>query len=114
MVENEIAIKWNSVKPAPEEVLTLIFCTCPRKCVVETCPCIGNGLICTDACMKSDCGNYINEEIINKKNKKEEVEVWTWTGWTLSLKFIIKSSCSCSNMKFEQEQDEHSEYESQF
>lgn len=86
MVEDEIAIKWNSVKPSPEEVLTLMFCTCPRKCVVETCPCIGNGLICTDACTKSDCGKYINEEIINKKNKKEEVE----------------------------DQDEHSDYESQF
>ena len=29
MVEDEIAIKWKTVKPAPEEVLALIFCTCP-------------------------------------------------------------------------------------
>lgn len=31
MVEDEIAIKWNTVKHAPEEVLALMFCTCSRK-----------------------------------------------------------------------------------
>ena len=86
MAEDKIAIKRNTVKPAPEEVVRLMFCTCPRECVVETCPCIGNGLICTDACTKTGFGNYINEEIINEQNEKEEVE----------------------------DEDEHSEYELQF
>ena len=85
-VEDEIAMKWNTAKLAPEEVLALMFCTCPRKCVAETCPCIGNALFCTDACTKADCKNYINKEINNEQNEKEEVEGV----------------------------DEHSEYESEF
>ena len=74
MVEGEIAIKWNTVKSAPEEVLALMFCTCSRKCVVETCPGIGNGLFCTDACTKTDCENYINEDINDEKNEEDEIE----------------------------------------
>ena len=30
-----ICIKWNSVKPAPEEILQLMFCTYPRKCLPD-------------------------------------------------------------------------------
>ena len=47
-----------SVKPAPEEILQLMFCTCPRKCLPDSCPCVDNGLLCTDACTKQDCENY--------------------------------------------------------
>ena len=54
-----IFIKWNHVKPAPDEVLQLIFCTCPRKCVPDGCPSVDNGLQCADACVKEDCGNYL-------------------------------------------------------
>ena len=64
MVEDEIAIKWNTVKAAPEQVLAL----------AETCPCTGNGLSCTDACTKTDCENYINEEINNEQNEEVEDE----------------------------------------
>ena len=55
---DSICIKWNNVKPAPDEVLQLMFCTCPRKCVRDTCPCVDNGLPCTDACVKQECENY--------------------------------------------------------
>lgn len=58
--DNSICIKWNNVKPAPDEVLELLFCTCPRKCIEDSsCPCVDNGLPCTDACVKQDCENYI-------------------------------------------------------
>ena len=86
MVQDEITIKWNTAKSVSEEVLTLMFCTCPRICVAETCPCTRNGLFCTDACTKIDCENYINEETYNEQNEEEEVE----------------------------DEDEHSEYESKF
>ena len=54
---NSISIKWNNVSPAPDEVLELMFCTCPRKC--GSCPCVDNGLYCTDACVKQECENYV-------------------------------------------------------
>lgn len=54
MVDDEITIKRNTVKPAPEEVLVLMCCTCSKKCVPETCSCIANGLFCTDGYMKRD------------------------------------------------------------
>ena len=57
-----ISIKWTSVNPAPEEVLQLMFCTCPRKCVQGKCNCIDNGLRCTDACVKQDCENFLLSE----------------------------------------------------
>ena len=36
-----------------------MFCTCPRKCVRDTCPCVDNGLPCTDACVTQECENYV-------------------------------------------------------
>ena len=61
MVEDEIVKSMNTVKLAPEEVLALIFCACPRKYGVKTCPCTGNGLFCSDACTKTGCENYLKE-----------------------------------------------------
>ena len=53
-------MKWNNANPAPDEVPELMFCTCPRKCFRDTCPCVGNGLPCTDACVKQECENYVS------------------------------------------------------
>ena len=46
-------------KPSPDEVLEMMFCTCSRNCVQGKCPCIDNGLLCTDACAKQECGNFV-------------------------------------------------------
>ena len=43
-----LSIRWNDFKPAPDEVLELMYCTCAR-----------NPLLCTDACTKQDCENFI-------------------------------------------------------
>ena len=45
---------WLGTKPAPEEVLELLSCTCKRVCSVETCCCLKAGLKCTDMCTLSD------------------------------------------------------------
>ena len=80
MVEDENAIKWNTVKPALEEVLTLMFCTCPRKCLAETLSLHWKWLVLyqkkkkKNACTKIDCENYINKEINNDQNEEEELE----------------------------------------
>ena len=48
--DNEITIVWLGTKPAPDEVLELLFCTCGRVCSEETCCCMKAGLKCTDMC----------------------------------------------------------------
>ena len=40
----EIAISWLTGPPAPEIVLSLTACKCPRVCTKESCSCIQNGL----------------------------------------------------------------------
>ena len=72
MEDGAIAIKWNTVKPAPEEVLELMFCTCSRRCVQESCLCIQNGLFCTDACLKKDCENYLDEDDVSDELGSDE------------------------------------------
>ena len=58
-----LKIKWNTILPAPEEILELMFCSCSRKCSPGSCPCIDNSLPCTDACLNQNCENIpINEE----------------------------------------------------
>ena len=58
--ENEsISIKRNTVNPAPDEVLELMFCTCSRNCVQGKCPCVNNGLLRTDVCAKQQCENFM-------------------------------------------------------
>ena len=38
MKEDEsISIKWNTVKPAPKQILKFMYCTCSKKCVFEFC-----------------------------------------------------------------------------
>ena len=54
----DFIIKWNTVNPAPDEVLDMMFCSCPRKCIAGSCPCIDNSLCCTDACTKQNCENF--------------------------------------------------------
>ena len=41
---------WLGSKPAPEEVLELLSCTCKRACTVDNCCCLKVGLKCSDMC----------------------------------------------------------------
>ena len=43
--------------PAPEAVLKLMSCTCVRVCREPKCPCLANGLKCTDLCKLQTCDN---------------------------------------------------------
>ena len=33
----DFVIKWNSINPAPDEILNMMFCSCSRKCVSGSC-----------------------------------------------------------------------------
>ena len=36
-----------------------MFCTCSRNRVQGKCPCVDNGLLCTDACAKPECETFM-------------------------------------------------------
>ena len=46
-------IDWMDEKPAPEAVLELLACRCPRLCRRSDCVCVANVLTCTQTCV--DC-----------------------------------------------------------
>ena len=48
---------WIEGQPAPETVLDLLACTCPKKCTLSKCEYMANGLKCTDMCKLPDCDN---------------------------------------------------------
>ena len=52
-----LSMDWMNGLPAPESVLNLLSCECSRRCNKESCPCIQNGLLCTDMCRLKDCDN---------------------------------------------------------
>ena len=54
-----VCIKQNKVNPAPDEVPELIFCTCPRKCFRDTCPCVDNSVPCINPYVKQECENHV-------------------------------------------------------
>lgn len=60
--EGDLTISWNKVNPAPDEVLEMMFCTCLKKCVRGSCPCVDNSLKCTDACTNHECDNFQSNE----------------------------------------------------
>ena len=71
--EGDFIVSWNNVNPAPDEVLEMMFCTCSRKCVRGSCPCVDNSLKCTDACTNHSCDNFqSNEEIIINQDDDDD------------------------------------------
>ena len=63
--DNGYGILWNSIGPAPDEILSLIVCGCLRKCVAGSCSCIDNNLKCTETCHKHNCDNENDDTTVN-------------------------------------------------
>ena len=40
----QLVVDWMDGQPAPEAVLDLLACKCPRKCVLPNCECLKNVL----------------------------------------------------------------------
>ena len=51
--ESSLTIDWMDGKPAPEAVLELLACRCPRTCRRSDCVCVANVLTSTQTCV--DC-----------------------------------------------------------
>ena len=60
--DGDIEITWLTLPPAPEIVLSLTACNCPRVCAKDKCTCIAVGLPCTPACKLQNCGNIPNDD----------------------------------------------------
>ncbi|KAG1712229.1 Integrin alpha-9 [Nymphon striatum] len=57
-LENQaIKIRWMTCQPAPNEVLSLLSCSCKRTCQPTKCSCIDNRMHCTDLCSCGECQN---------------------------------------------------------
>ncbi|KAG1650788.1 hypothetical protein GQR58_027743 [Nymphon striatum] len=55
-LENQaIKIRWMTCQPAPNEVLSLLSCSCKRTCQPTKCSCIDNRMHCTDLCSCGEC-----------------------------------------------------------
>ena len=51
-----LSIDWMEKKPAPAAVLELLACKC------KSCPCVANGLKCTDICALANCENQVEAD----------------------------------------------------
>ena len=64
----------NNVKPAPDELLKLLFCSYKNKCCFGSFSCVQNSLPGTDACTNQGCESYVAYEIQND-NLEEQYEL---------------------------------------
>ena len=74
--ENQLVVHWMDGQPAPQAILDLLACNCPRKCELPRCECMANGLKCTDMCRLPDCENQAstldNEESADEQDDEME------------------------------------------
>jgi len=60
--DGQLVIDWGDAPPAPEAVMELIACNCPRQCLEESCSCLQNRMRCTYLCKLQTCSNMQEEE----------------------------------------------------
>lgn len=60
--EGQLEIQWMRGPPAPDAVLQFLSCKCVRSCKLPECPCLNNGLKCTNLCKLQTCANQCSEE----------------------------------------------------
>ncbi len=72
---SELALDWMDGLPSPQAVLELLSCNCTRTCKGSNCPCVRNGLKCSDMCRLINCDNQdidIDDEEVDICNPNEE------------------------------------------
>ena len=53
-----LSVVWFSCKPAPQQCMDLLSCSCKKECVPTSCCCIDDNLSCTDMCT-IECDNKV-------------------------------------------------------
>uniref|UniRef100_UPI00358E9E4F uncharacterized protein n=1 Tax=Myxine glutinosa TaxID=7769 RepID=UPI00358E9E4F len=78
MMEEELAMDWMTLPPAPDSVMELANCTgtCKKtRCSNETtCTCLQNNIPCTDLCKcgRNDCSNITGHVDFDDKNDDKD------------------------------------------
>ena len=57
LADGVLTIEWLRQRPAPDELLLLVSCSCQSGCASNRCSCHRFGVQCTDACRCVDCEN---------------------------------------------------------
>ena len=70
---NVVKVVWLGSKPAPEEVLELLSCTCKRACTVDNSCCLKAGLKCTDMC-SVQCENMVTDDGVHYESGDSDSE----------------------------------------
>ena len=61
--------------PAPEIVLCLMACKCPRVYAEDSCICIQNGLPCIPACKLQNCTNTTDEDDTDPVQESDDSDI---------------------------------------
>ena len=100
--DGHFVIAWNKVNPAPDEVLEMMFCTCVKKCVLGSCPCVDNSLKCTNACLNHDCENF-QSEVEENCECDEFSDDETLMKMTMVMTMVIKLTMNVMILMFKDE-----------
>ena len=55
-------VNWMTIPPAPDAILELLACKCPKECKLLDCICMQNRLKCTDMCKAKACCNQPQDD----------------------------------------------------
>lgn len=72
--DDVLTIDWFDKAAAPDAVLELMSCKCPRVCQAPDCPCVTNGMKCTPACKNQTCQNQKEEDEEDESLDDTDVE----------------------------------------
>lgn len=76
--KQQLEIDWMDGLPAPQALLDLLSCKCPKSCKLPKCICLVNGFKCTDMCSHSKCSNqeshdeYCDEEAASAAEEEDD------------------------------------------
>ena len=60
--QEELKVDWMDGSPAPETVLELLACNCPRICRLPQCSCMVNNMKCSELFKLKDCTNQPEDD----------------------------------------------------
>ena len=71
---NQLAIDWMTILPAPDSILEFLSCGCIKSCDNNRCTCRSNGIPCTDMCKLKNCSNaaIIESDDEDREEDREE------------------------------------------
>ena len=62
----QLVIGWSDVATAPDAIVQFLASKCSRSCNEQTCPCIPNGLCCTELCKLQTCDKGAQDDSLLK------------------------------------------------